>query len=734
MTAHERRSALVGLALLGAILVSYALVFDVRNTESTGEPLYLLLGLAYITGYTRIVLPRRQGVTTFNIREASYSLALIGGEPRYIIPVLLLFRLHQWWLTGVNTKWRLLTVATGLETILIQIWLFDYLDVLAQPSNVDFSTVAVAAPVLAAGSLVSYLVFSLVHPSRTVLETARSVPLNVIAGVCGMSWFASMLGLVFYVPENSLNYARVADIGPLLLLALAAVVTLQQFNRSQHWAQASRVLSDWRMETEQVRQVVKQLHRLGPAASLTLLIEDRTTGTTLRTWTTHFGWVSQVERLPMTLREALDGYPESGTVARRSSPWNLPRASGWMTSDTDHQRVALIQVSPAVRVNLLPTVPHAAHTDVPLPVESLLESLSASIHQYEIAGLSTTPGLANMLRHLTEGFAVSTDGRISSWNLALARLTGVSEEEAIGTSLHDHVRPSSIRVGDRESSLMTATRADGSSVYLQTTMSVISTDFQRDVIYAFRDVTETVASAESRSQFFAYVAHELKSPVTALYMQSDELEERLGEDDELVESVRFAVDQLSSHLADMATASELHLARSSLPTASHQLQASEILDFPWLVTTQRLHPRVRTQEATDFEGIVDVFRSHQIITNLVTNALKYSPEGTPVVLEYGVGHQACTHGYFRVIDKGPGIPAEILDGLFQPYFRGPNSHNTPGSGLGLALSRNLARQMGGDLTYEPGPDGGSVFSLWVPLSTPSLEPEYEVPGEAYPHT
>ncbi|MDF2094783.1 sensor histidine kinase [Aquibaculum arenosum] len=97
--------------------------------------------------------------------------------------------------------------------------------------------------------------------------------------------------------------------------------------------------------------------------------------------------------------------------------------------------------------------------------------------------------------------------------------------------------------------------------------------------------------------------------------------------------------------------------------------------------------------------------------NLLSNALKYSAEDTPVEL------RLFTQGNYvalAVADRGPGIPPAELERIFERFYRAENATSQPGSGLGLALARDLARLQGGDVTVESWPGSGSLFTLWLP--------------------
>jgi two-component system sensor histidine kinase KdpD len=101
----------------------------------------------------------------------------------------------------------------------------------------------------------------------------------------------------------------------------------------------------------------------------------------------------------------------------------------------------------------------------------------------------------------------------------------------------------------------------------------------------------------------------------------------------------------------------------------------------------------------------------RVLVNLITNALRHSPPGRPPVIT------ASSHGdtvELRVIDHGPGIPADRRDDVFLPFQRLGDRDNHTGVGLGLALSRGLTEAMGGTLTPDETPGGGLTMVLALP--------------------
>ena len=119
------------------------------------------------------------------------------------------------------------------------------------------------------------------------------------------------------------------------------------------------------------------------------------------------------------------------------------------------------------------------------------------------------------------------------------------------------------------------------------------------------------------------------------------------------------------------------------------------------------------------DAMADREKVQQVLINLLTNALKFTPKGGCVTVDA----QMDSTGQFvltRVCDTGIGIPADKLASIFEPFIQVDSRHarSVEGSGLGLAISRDLARGMGGDLSATSELGVGSVFTLSLPLAEP----------------
>ena len=111
----------------------------------------------------------------------------------------------------------------------------------------------------------------------------------------------------------------------------------------------------------------------------------------------------------------------------------------------------------------------------------------------------------------------------------------------------------------------------------------------------------------------------------------------------------------------------------------------------------------------------DRHRLQQILINLVGNAIKFTPEGGRVMVD---AFDDDARVMIRVADSGLGIPADRLQSIFEPFVQVDSefTRRASGAGLGLAISRDLARMMGGELTVESEIRQGSVFSVSLPVA------------------
>ena len=105
----------------------------------------------------------------------------------------------------------------------------------------------------------------------------------------------------------------------------------------------------------------------------------------------------------------------------------------------------------------------------------------------------------------------------------------------------------------------------------------------------------------------------------------------------------------------------------------------------------------------------------RVLSNLIENALRYSPAHTDVELHATRRGESLA---FTVADRGSGVPAGEVERIFEPFYRSPNAANDGGVGLGLSIAQRLALAQGGSVEYAPRSGGGSVFTLTLPACDP----------------
>jgi len=110
-------------------------------------------------------------------------------------------------------------------------------------------------------------------------------------------------------------------------------------------------------------------------------------------------------------------------------------------------------------------------------------------------------------------------------------------------------------------------------------------------------------------------------------------------------------------------------------------------------------------------GRFDFVQTLRVLTNLMGNAIQYSPRESPIELSVEREGERLV---FAVADRGPGIPPADRERIFEPFYRPAGAVAGSGAGLGLAIARRLAELQGGTIEYAERPGGGSIFALRLP--------------------
>ena len=238
----------------------------------------------------------------------------------------------------------------------------------------------------------------------------------------------------------------------------------------------------------------------------------------------------------------------------------------------------------------------------------------------------------------------------------------------------------------------------------------------------------------AKSTFLTNMSHELRTPLNAImgFAQLLAQHENLPEEDQRMAAAinrngEYLLSMINDIL-DLARIEEGHYKILPVPCEIHSLLQSIHEVFTPRTQSKGLQWKLRIARTLPAQVRIDENRLRQILMNLVSNAVKFTPENGQVGLHADYGDNKIR---IMVKDTGPGIEPEYLEMIFKPFNQiGDTEHKKQGTGLGLAISRNLVKLMHGSLEVESTPGQGSLFSLEIPA--PALAPPLiqELRGEA----
>jgi PAS domain S-box-containing protein len=376
-------------------------------------------------------------------------------------------------------------------------------------------------------------------------------------------------------------------------------------------------------------------------------------------------------------------------------------------------------------------------------------SISSAIRgvEHRDALIEESGKLKAVVEHVSDGIAVINGaGVVSVWSPAMLRITGVTPADALAVGLPDDTLPEAL-VALRElavdgaprradSTPLTITRPDGEprDVSVNVVHARPAGALESVAILTVHDVTSQARADRLKSEFVATISHELRTPITPIKGYAQLL---LARGDAMAPERRRAALELIAERADHLGRLVEDLLMASRASGTHTL-ASKLASDPTphdlreVVTHATsnfpaLAGRLTVQEPESPIAVYcDEVRAVQIVSNLVSNAAKYSPENAPIAVVVHPTEFGDTHARVDVVDHGQGIAQDVLDRVFERFFRVEDAltMRTSGSGLGLYIARELASAIGGTLTVTSAPGRGSTFTLLLPRT------QQEVPTSA----
>ena len=323
----------------------------------------------------------------------------------------------------------------------------------------------------------------------------------------------------------------------------------------------------------------------------------------------------------------------------------------------------------------------------------------------------------------------SPDGVVESWNAGAERLFGYPARDAIGQSLHDVLAPADadawttimgeLRAGRTVHLDAVALRADGRRVDVSVGLTPHPGPLGelRDMALIIRDTSERRALERLRHEFLAMASHELRNPLASIKGHAQLMLRHGRYSERGAETIVTQTDHLDRLVNDLLLASQIAAGRlaprldSSVDLCAEAQQAAEALVRPD-------GPPVRVETPAEPVPVVaDPIRLRQVLSNLLTNAAKYSPADAEITVRVTRDGRDGREAAVAVADRGAGIPAEALPRLFERFYRvQATAARARGLGLGLYITQQLVMAMGGRIEVESEVGQGSTFTVYLPVA------------------
>jgi two-component system, OmpR family, phosphate regulon sensor histidine kinase PhoR len=236
-------------------------------------------------------------------------------------------------------------------------------------------------------------------------------------------------------------------------------------------------------------------------------------------------------------------------------------------------------------------------------------------------------------------------------------------------------------------------------------------------VLVLHDITDLRRADQIRRDFVANVSHELRTPLTAIRGYVEALLEEAGDRQpsrQFLEIIARQSARMERLVKDLLRLARLDARQEPLELAQcdvEELFAAVAADLSPAIDAK--HQRVSIDVEQNARTVTaDPAQLHDIVRNLVENAVNYAPDHTDIQLR---AHRAADRVHIEVADSGPGIPPEDLDRVFERFYRVDKSRSRPGgTGLGLAIVKHLAELHNGTASVENRPEGGARFTITLP--------------------
>jgi PAS domain S-box-containing protein len=352
--------------------------------------------------------------------------------------------------------------------------------------------------------------------------------------------------------------------------------------------------------------------------------------------------------------------------------------------------------------------------------------------------------VASIMNSVPDGIiTIDLSGNIVEVNPAVSALFGYSKDELIGRNV-SVLMPESMRaahetghkrfVSTGEAKLVgrgpvevPAIRKDGSEFLMQLSLTSMKLDSQHFIVGIMRDITERKAAERLKDEFISVVSHELRTPLTSIsgslgLMAAGAGGELPPKATRLVQIANQNSERLARLINDILDLEKAKGGKLQLTIEPHAVKSivEHVIEAnqPYV---QRLGVHLVLEPGYDTAVVaVDRDRLSQVLTNIISNAAKFSPAGESVRMH--ILNAGAQFVRIDVVDRGQGIPDAFRSRIFQKFAQADSSDTRAkgGTGLGLSIAKSLIESMGGTISYQSSA-AGTTFHVMVPRAQDAVQ-------------
>jgi PAS domain S-box-containing protein len=330
-------------------------------------------------------------------------------------------------------------------------------------------------------------------------------------------------------------------------------------------------------------------------------------------------------------------------------------------------------------------------------------------------------------------FVIDQNGVVTSANTAAARLLGIQQKRMVGIEVFNLLQTDSDQHKDTlinkfsngigvSDELVRLKRSDHKEVWgLLSLFQFVNASQQTQGLLTLVDITKQKKAEDAKSEFVSLASHQLRTPIAGMKWSAELLE--MDSPDTLTKNQHKYMDRLHESIVRMSVLVDDFLRVSRFELGNFQAEYQTV-NLPQLIADVmgELAEKVKYKKLqlhTDYDPeIVNIVSDpnllRMIVTNLCSNAVKYSPDGGKIQVVYKQ-----ENGFLKleVADSGMGIPAQDQDQIFSKLFRASNAaRDVPdGTGLGLYIVREAVSVLRGKISFTSTEGSGAVFTVQIPL-------------------